>query len=76
MNATLDTPQATSTRIALRPLLTPGDAGGAIGYIGGETEGAMTMNDRKIRATRPALSVCRGLYVELSHPFQSLRRHA
>jgi hypothetical protein len=54
----------------------PGDADVAIDYIRGETEGAMTMNDRKISATRPALSVCRGLYVELSHPFQSLRRHA
>lgn len=58
------------------PCLTPGDAGVAIDYIGDETEGAMTMNDRKISATRPALSVRHGVYVELPYPFQSLRRHA
>ena len=34
------------------------------------------MNDRKISATRPALSVRHDVYVELPHPLQSLRRHA
>ena len=53
----------------------PGDADVAIDYIRGETEGAMTMNDRKISATRPALSVRHGVYVERPHCLKSLRLH-
>jgi hypothetical protein len=55
--------------------LAPSDAGVAIGYIDDETEGATTMNDRKISATRPALSVRHGVYVERPHCLKSLRLH-
>ncbi len=34
------------------------------------------MNDRKISATRPALSVRHGVHVELPHSLQPFRRYA